>query len=63
MNRIKLWIRDWLGIDTPEHRVNTLEELLYHKKSKLLGFATLKKHLQRPDVPLPRFAGRDIEQD
>ena len=56
-------IREWLGITANEYMIATLEKLLLHKKSKLNGFAVLKKHLNRSDKPLPRFAGKEIEQD
>jgi len=50
-------------IERLEHQVLQLHELLLHQESYYNGFITLKKHLQRPDKPLPRFAGKEIEQD
>lgn len=56
-------IKNWLGISALEHRIRTLENLLYHQESKKNGFAVLKRHLNRPDEELPRFMGKEIEQD
>lgn len=56
-------IRKWLGIKTLENHIEAIERLILHRESYLNGFATLKKHLQRPDKPLPNFGGKPIEQD
>lgn len=56
-------IRKWLGVTSNEYRLEALERLLLHKESKYSGFAVLKKHLNRPDQPLPNFNGKPIEQD
>lgn len=44
-------------------RLDMLEDLLYHEESKYNGFAVLKRHLNRPDKPLPRARGKIIKQD
>ena len=60
-------IRKWLGISELEGnayiRLESLETLLLHQESKWNGFAVLKKHLNRPDKPMPFFGGKEIEQD
>lgn len=60
---MKNLIKKWLGIDTAENHIEALERLLLHKDSYFQGFAVLKKHLNRPDKPLPHFMGKEIEQD
>lgn len=60
---MKNYIKDILGITTLEVRIEMLERLLLHRESYLNGYGVLKKHLQRPDRPLPTFAGKEIEQD
>lgn len=60
---MKKFIKNWLGISEIERKIEIFENLLLHEESKLNGFAVLKKHLNRPDVPLPRFGGKPIEQD
>ncbi len=56
-------IRKWLGISTNAHHIEALEKLLLHRESYYNGFAVLKKHLNRPDKPLPNVGGKEIEQD
>jgi hypothetical protein len=60
---IKNFLRKWLEVDSLDTRVSTIEKNIYHKGCALYGFAVLKKHLQRPDGPLPHFMGKEIEQD
>ena len=64
---MKNLIRKWLGIVELEEELKATNEiyanLLLHNESKLNGYAVLKKHLNRPDKPLPLFMGKDIEQD
>lgn len=60
---MKQQLKKWLGIETLEIRLEALDTLLLHRESRMNGFATLKKHLQRPDRPLPNFMGKPIEQD
>lgn len=62
---MKNFLKKWLEIPNKdiEIRLETLETLLLHKESYFNGYAVLKKHLQRPDQPLPPFAGKPIEQD
>jgi len=64
---MKRLIKEWLGLrnalNSAEARIEVLEKLLLHRESYLNGFGTLKKHLQRPDKPLPNFGGKPIEQD
>lgn len=50
-------------VESLEGRIGTIENLVLHEKSKDLGFAVLKKHLNRKDKPLPRFNGKIIDQD
>lgn len=63
MPSIKEKLRKWLGIQNVEYRIETIENLILHKESKLHGYAVLKRHLQRPDQPLPHFFGEEIKQD
>lgn len=56
-------IRNILGISEIENRIESLESLLLHKDSKLNGFSVLKRHLNRPDKPLPCYMGEEIKQD
>ena len=56
-------LRKWLGIESVEDRIDTIENLILHEESKHNGFAVLKRHLNRPDKPLPRFGGKDLKQD
>jgi hypothetical protein len=60
---MKNLIKSWFGLDFLKHRIEVLENLLLHEKSKNCGFAVLKKHLNRPDKPLPSFCGKPIDQD
>ena len=60
---MKNYIRKWLGIDVLDARMEGYDILLLHRESRLNGFLVLKKHLNRPDKPLPNFAGKPIEQD
>lgn len=57
------YLRNFLEIESVEHRIEVIEELILHEKSRDLGFAVLKKHLNRSDIPLPNFMGKEIEQD
>lgn len=61
--KLRTWFRKWLGVDSCDVRLTALEYLLLHTDSRLNGFAVLKKHLNRPDQPLPYFGGKPIEQD
>ena len=61
--KIKEWIRNWLGATSNEYSIRQLRDLLVHEKSSIEGFIVLKRHLQRPDRPLPRYRGKEIEQD
>lgn len=63
MRTIRKLLRNWLGISSNEYRIKTIENTIYHEKSRVLGYAILKKHLNRPDKPLPHFMGKEIEQD
>lgn len=63
IEKIRNKMRNWLGINDIYYQVNTIESLILHNESKWNGFAVLKKHLNRPDKPMPRFRGKDIEQD
>jgi len=63
MNYIKYKLRRWLGIAYIDDRIESVEQLILHQESKYNGFAVLKKHLNRPDKPLPNFGGKSIEQD
>jgi len=56
-------LRKWLGIKNYDDQIEVIHSLILHNESKANGFAVLKKHLNRPDRPLPRYAGKDIEQD
>ena len=63
MRKIRKLLRNWLGITSNERGIKVIEDTIYHGKSKLVGFAVLKRHLNRPDKPLPYFGGKEIEQD
>ena len=43
-------LKKWLGLDTLEHRINTLEHLIIDDKARANGFAILKPHLQAKDL-------------
>lgn len=60
---IKSLIQEFLGISNLQYRIELLEDMLLHEKSRIHGFAVLKRHLNRPDKPLPKFMGKDIEYD
>ena len=62
-HKIKQWLRQWLGITGLASHVEMLDDMLLHREARLNGFAVLKKHLNRPDKPLPQYKGKDIEQD
>ena len=62
-NWFRNYLRKWLGVDSYGYRLEAIETLVLHRESRINGFATLKKHLNRPDKPLPNFAGKPIEQD
>lgn len=62
-NLLRNWLQKWLKIESNESRIETLETLLFHQPSRMNGFAVLKRHLNRPDRPLPNFRGKVIEQD
>ena len=63
MRKIRKLLRNWLGITSNENRIMMIEYSIYHEKSRVLGYAILKKHLNRPDKPVPYFWGKEIEQD
>lgn len=61
--KIRKWLRNWLGIVTIENSVETIHRAILHQESNFNGFFVLKKHLNRPDKPLPSWKGKPIEQD
>ena len=63
MESLKQTILKWLGINIIGYRLEALEHLLLNHEAQMSGFAVLKKHLHRPDKPLPNFAGKPLEQD
>lgn len=60
---MKKLIKNWLRIEELEERIDTLERLILNQEAKLYGFAVLKRHLNRPDKPLPKMHGKNIKQD
>ena len=61
--KIRRWFVRWLQIDTMQNHIDVIEKLILHEDSRVNGFAVLKKHLNRPDKPLPTFMGKRIKQD
>ena len=61
--KIKEWLRNWLGVTSNKESIIQLHDLLLHEKSNIEGFMLLKRHLQRPDIPMPHYRGKEIEQD
>jgi len=61
--KIRKMLKNWLGVNKIDYRIEMIEKLIMHEKSRISGYAVLKKHLHRPDKPLPYYMGKEIEQD
>ena len=50
-------IKKWLGIDSLDERIDTIETLILHEKSRLNGFAVLKPEIMKTNV---KYQGKDL---